>query len=262
MTNKMKMTAVLFAATALTMSVPVMAEYYTTPDGAIVLDIPDKSWEVINDAQTVTTLSNGTGTITVLHYSADNALPTVAVPGENYAASYQVVMADKSDIYVITGSVTDKAYLPDVRKIVQSATYYEENPYAGPTETATTTVTTASYDIQTKLNQTAETAGAMEKRLEEDASLTQNDMNNLSYEIYMVWDDTLNELWQLLNESLDEGTMNQLLNEQLAWITEKENAAQAAGEAYGDGSLASLASNQKAAEMTKTRVYELAAYFS
>ena len=148
MTRKMKLAAGILATVVLTMSVPAMAEYYTTPDGAIVLTIPDKTWEEIADDQTVTTMSNGTGTITVLHYDADDKLPTVIVPGEKYEAAYQVVMADKEDVYVITGSVTDKEYMPEVRKIVQSATYYEENPYAGPVEeTAGTAVAVPEQNV-------------------------------------------------------------------------------------------------------------------
>lgn len=151
-------TAVL-AATLFTMSVPAMAEYYTTPDGAIVLDIPDKTWNVVEDDATVTTLSDGKNTITVLHYEADDTLPTIAVPDEKYAASYQVVMADKEDIYVITGAVTDEKDFADVKKIVQTAAYYEENAYAGAG--STTNDTTADQTAE-KVNEDAALAATQE----------------------------------------------------------------------------------------------------
>ena len=278
MNKKMKMTAAVLATSLFALSVPAMAEYYTTSDGAIVLDIPDKTWEEIPDEQTVSTLSNGTGTITVLHYNTNDTLPTVIVPGANYAASYQSVLADKEDIYVITGSVTDKVYLPEVRKIVQSASYYEDIPYAGPVETVPTapaeTIPTTpaetipagtvitNYDVTAALSQAEQNAAALEQKLLEDASLTQMDMNNLSYEIYMVWDGVLNELWQAMNDTFDEATMDNYLNEQMAWIATKESEVQIAGEAYAGGSMAAMASNQKAAELTKTRVYELASYLT
>lgn len=72
------------------------------------------------------------------------------------------------------------------------------------------------------------------------------------------WDDTLNELWKALKDSLDENTMENLLEEQRGWIAEKEAEIKQAGE--GGGSLAALLSSQKAEDMTRVRVYELAGY--
>lgn len=260
MTRRMKLTAAIFATTIFAMSMPAMADYYTTPDGAIVLDIPDQSWSEIQDEYTLTTLSNGTGTITVLRYDANGALPAVAVPSANYAASYQAVMADNKDVYVITGSATSKEYLPAVKKIVQSATYYEENPYAGPVDTTSAETVATTYDVQSALSLAEQSAAAIQQQLQSDASLTQTDLNSLTYDVYMIWDNALNEIWQVLNETLDQTTMSGLVSEQMAWISKKESEAQQAGAAYAGGSMASMVINQKAAELTKTRVYELAAY--
>lgn len=105
-----------------------------------------------------------------------------------------------------------------------------------------------------------EAAAALEKKLAEDASLNQADMNALSNEIYVVWDDVLNELWGILKETQDEDAMNDLLKEQREWIDMKETEAQKAGEEFAGGSMQALAVNQKAAELTKERVYELADY--
>lgn len=128
MTKRTMVTAGI-AAAVLTMGMPVMAEYYTTSDGAIVLDFPDKTWELVEDKPNVTTMTNGTGTVSVLHYGADEELPVVGVPDEWSEATYQAVMADKEDVYVITGSAETKEYLKVVREIVQSAVYYEEFQY-------------------------------------------------------------------------------------------------------------------------------------
>ena len=85
-------------------------------------------------------------------------------------------------------------------------------------------------------------------------------MNMLSYEIYQIWDDVLNELWNTLKLTLDQEKMDNLLEEQRAWIVTKEEEVKQAAEAVSGGSLAPLVSNQKAAELTRTRVYELASY--
>ena len=112
--------------------------------------------------------------------------------------------------------------------------------------------------VQGMLEKAEEEAGALQKKLTEDTTLKQSDMNKLSNDIYLIWDDLLNELWAVLKESLDEKTMNALLAEQREWITMKESEAKKAGDVFNGGSMAPLASNMKAAELTKLRVYELA----
>lgn len=116
------------------------------------------------------------------------------------------------------------------------------------------------FDVQKMLEEAETEATALEKKLLEDASLTQMDMNTLASEMYQVWDDLLNELWGILKETLDEDVMEDLLQEQRAWITNKEAEVKQAGDAVSGGSMAPLVANQKAAEITKERVYELAAY--
>ena len=54
--------------------------------------------------------------------------------------------------------------------------------------------------------------------------------------------------------------MEKLLSEQRQWIKQKEAAAEDAGAAYEGGTLQSMAVSQKAAELTKERVYELLEY--
>lgn len=103
-------------------------------------------------------------------------------------------------------------------------------------------------------------AAALEKKLLEDRSLTQADMNELSNDIYKVWDGALNELWQALKNSQDAGTFEQLLEEQRAWIAEKEAEVKRAGENVGGGSMAPMVTSQRVAKLTKERVYELAGY--
>ena len=116
------------------------------------------------------------------------------------------------------------------------------------------------YDIEARLNKAEADAAALEKKWMEDASIKQTDMNRLSGQVYQVWDDVLNELWQVLKENLDDSTMDMLLQEQRTWITNKEDEVKKAAATFNGGSMAAFAANQKAAELTKTRVYELASY--
>ncbi len=98
----------------------------------------------------------------------------------------------------------------------------------------------------------------LEARLQNATS--QTDMNISSGELYTLWDETINSVWTILRESMDEDEFGYLLDEQLDWIEEKEYAIQQAAAEYQGGSMASLAANQKATELTRERVYKLAEY--
>lgn len=145
----------------------------------------------------------------------------------------------------------------DNETAVQGSQVKEQEPAAGEVEGSSAQ---ADIDVAKVLEEAESSAAALQKKLQEDASLTQADMNTLSGEIYQVWDDALNELWNALKDSLDEETMENLLEEQRAWITEKEAEVKQAGEAVGGGSLAPLVANQRAVNLTRVRVYELAGY--
>lgn len=91
-------------------------------------------------------------------------------------------------------------------------------------------------------------------------AVTQADMNVHSHELYMTWDDAINEIWALFDETLDRDLFYDIQAEQIAWITEKETELQKIREEYQGGSITALACNTRAAEMTKERIYELLAY--
>lgn len=92
--------------------------------------------------------------------------------------------------------------------------------------------------------------------LEHDA-MTQTDMNMKSKELYDVWDDALNYLWSELKAVLPKEQFEQLQNEQITWITEKETAMKEAGELYEGGSMYALIINSEGATIMEERVYEL-----
>lgn len=101
-----------------------------------------------------------------------------------------------------------------------------------------------------------EQAAAVEDFLTHDA-MTQAEMNLKSHELYQIWDDALNYLWGELKHNLPEDEFAVLLEEQRAWIAEKEAAVEEAGREYEGGTIYSLIVNSTAAEITEERVYEL-----
>ena len=140
---------------------------------------------------------------------------------------------------------------------IQETVGEEQESEAGQLDS---TESSSQYDIQQTLENAEREASALQRKLMEDPSLNQADMNTLSGEIYQVWDGVLNELWKNVKSTLDEEKWNNLLEEQRTWIAEKEAEVKEAGEAVGGGSLAPLVANQRAAKLTRLRVYELASY--
>ncbi|MBO5371664.1 MAG: DUF1311 domain-containing protein [Lachnospiraceae bacterium] len=92
----------------------------------------------------------------------------------------------------------------------------------------------------------------------QSGELSQIELNATSAELYKLWDDELNSIWSRLKEKLDAETMATLTEEEIAWINEKETTIAEIGEEYGAGTIRPLIENDKAAEMTRERVYELA----
>lgn len=101
-----------------------------------------------------------------------------------------------------------------------------------------------------------EWAAVLEDSIQNDF-LTQTEYNVKTQELYETWDSALNIVWSDMEEILDEETMSALTVQELEWIAMKEKAVEKVGAAYEDGTRQPMVMNQKAAELTKDRVYEL-----
>ena len=109
--------------------------------------------------------------------------------------------------------------------------------------------------IDAELAQLEERAQKMQEQLQ-SGDMTQGDMNELSAKLYKLWDDELNSIWK----RLDEDAKAELLDEEGAWIKEKESKIEEAGKDWEGGSGQPLAENTEGADLTRARVYELAEY--
>ncbi|MGG7078411.1 lysozyme inhibitor LprI family protein [Clostridium sardiniense] len=82
--------------------------------------------------------------------------------------------------------------------------------------------------------------------------------------IYSNWDDALNFVWSKLKEDLPQGEFNKLKEKQIQWISEKESAAKQASINSGadaGSQMYRMLGTLEAADLTKERCYQLAAYF-
>jgi len=91
----------------------------------------------------------------------------------------------------------------------------------------------------------------------ENDTLTQTDMNIKSQELYELWDNALNYLWEEIKGTMPEEEFEKLLDAQRVWIAEKEKAVEEAGKEVEGGSVYPLIVNGEAAKITEARVYEL-----
>lgn len=132
-----------------------------------------------------------------------------------------------------------------------SYAYEEENMQVNPDNQQSA--------IDTELEALAAKAAELEIQIE-NGMLSQSELNQLSGELYVLWDDELNSMWKRIREILPEEEMDRLTAEELEWIDEKEAAAAEAGAGFEGGSMQPFLVNSTAANLTKNRVYELAAY--
>lgn len=112
-----------------------------------------------------------------------------------------------------------------------------------------------AWDYLDTYGQTYET---LKKELEEN-SMSQGEMNETAHDIYLNNDECLNYIWDLIRQKTDGTKFQEILSEQRQWIADKEEAGQKIGEEY-NGSMSSMQSDLKMAELTMERCKELAEY--
>lgn len=114
-------------------------------------------------------------------------------------------------------------------------------------------------DIAQSLSEVEAKASDIEAKLQGEG-LSQSDLNQLTGQLYKLWDDELNAIWQRLKDTQDADTMKMLTEEERQWIKEKDKKVEEAGKEFEGGTAQPMAENQEAADVTKARVYELAEY--
>ncbi len=134
-------------------------------------------------------------------------------------------------------------------------TYYVFNEKAGKVFQGTKLQKNALKNMKTIYK--AELASRkMSKGVEKQKSKLEK--NSRVGELFRMWDDVLNDEWNLMKSLFDEKTMNVLLKTELQWIDQKEYRIKKINTSSNSGSELRLAENQKAADITRIWVYELA----
>ena len=85
-------------------------------------------------------------------------------------------------------------------------------------------------------------------------SLDQLTLNQYAFEEYQMWDSLLNGIWGYMTEDLDEAQMNEIRQDQKAWIKEKEASMKSEGSNFEGGSMQPMLEYGTGARLTKERV--------
>ncbi|MBR5093683.1 MAG: DUF1311 domain-containing protein [Oscillospiraceae bacterium] len=125
-------------------------------------------------------------------------------------------------------------------------------------------------NIRTSLETIVSGAGSLQEELRKverlaacyrDAGLTaetQAEMNAAAALPYQVWDTELNSLWARLQTELDAAARETLLQEEIEWISLRDQLAAQALEDYRGGSIYPMLLQEENASLTRVRCYQLA----
>ena len=117
---KKTMLAALAATAALCLSVPALAETFTSSDGVLSIELPNENWKEMTDPAKWVTLSDGSNLITIDHLANGDKLPDMSIADDHYVNVYQAVFSTQNEVFIITGHVVDAAKIPEITKAIIS----------------------------------------------------------------------------------------------------------------------------------------------
>ncbi|QTD39517.1 lysozyme inhibitor LprI family protein [Sporosarcina sp. Te-1] len=94
-----------------------------------------------------------------------------------------------------------------------------------------------------------------------EAGTTTVELENQETERYEKWDAELNRIYGILKEKLSPEQMDQLKEEQRAWMEQRDEEAKKSSLAYQGGTMESLEYVATQASLTRERCYELVAKY-
>ena len=131
-----------------------------------------------------------------------------------------------------------------------------ENDSQEPSETQTPT-TGDAYDIEADIEELERKEAELVEKSNADG-VTQSEMNMYASQIYELWDNELNQIWDMLSDYMTETEFEELKIIQNELIKERDKQMEEAAAENGGGSLAPMLKATTGAELTKEKVLELA----
>lgn len=137
-------------------------------------------------------------------------------------------------------------------KVYQDGTY--ETYQADSSNNHNEIATHVKEEYLTELNDIEKEIDTLRENSE---AITTREMEKEEEEIYITWDDALNEIYGVLEEQLSKEQMDKLREEQRQWIEYRDEMAKKASQKYEDASMEQLEYKATQATLTKERCYEL-----
>ncbi|MED3571262.1 lysozyme inhibitor LprI family protein [Cytobacillus praedii] len=115
-------------------------------------------------------------------------------------------------------------------------------------------VVSTKEQYQKKLSEIDKSLKDLESKIQNG---TQTEMNKAQAEIYVRWDNALNEIYQVLEKQLTASEMESLRDEQRKWIIHRDETAKKESLEFEGGSLETFQYTSTQARITKERCYVL-----
>ncbi|MBT9643524.1 DUF1311 domain-containing protein [Roseburia hominis] len=178
-----------------------------------------------------------------------------------------------TDVYGLEGTDTFRIYLPGTprEKLTEDEWFWIAAGNESETELTMTVIvnepneygiysyerSTPSEEAQGIYNSLLSYNDELEQQLQ--SASTQQEMNEITAQMYQNSDDSLNQIWHIVKYNSDETEFAQILEEQKSWITEKEAEAEKI-RAANNGSSAEMDVNIKLNDLTEERCRALLEY--
>ena len=178
-----------------------------------------------------------------------------------------------TDVYGLEGTDTFRIYLPGTprEKLTEDEWFWIAAGNESETELTMTVIvnepneygiysyerSTASEEAQGIYNSLLSYNDELEQQLQ--SASTQQEMNEITAQMYQNSDDSLNQIWHMVKYNSDETEFSQILEEQKSWITEKEAEAEKI-RAANNGSSAEMDVNIRLNDLTEERCRVLLEY--
>lgn len=178
-----------------------------------------------------------------------------------------------TDVYGLEGTDTFRIYLPGTprEKLTEDEWFWIAAGNESETELTMTVIvnepneygiysyerSTSSEEAQGIYNSLLSYNDELEQQLQ--SASTQQEMNEITAQMYQNSDDSLNQIWHIVKYNSDETEFAQILEEQKSWITEKEAEAEQI-RAANNGSSAEMDVNIKLNDLTEERCRALLEY--
>lgn len=148
---------------------------------------------------------------------------------------------------------------PEQEQTVQGEQEEPEEPDASGEDTEASEDPDGMAQYLEQFSETEKQSEQLKDSIDHD-DLSQTDYNLKTGELYQLWDQSLNDLWKVLESVCGQDQIEMLRDAQADWIAERDRQITDAGKEAEGGSMQPMLENMAGARLTEARVRELMQY--